>query len=33
VTGYAPGEFKQKVDWMLERGFLRAAPAYDDIVR
>jgi ABC-type nitrate/sulfonate/bicarbonate transport system substrate-binding protein len=33
VTGYAPAEFKQKVDWMVERGFLRDAPAYDDIVR
>src|SRR5712692_1568038 len=33
VTGYAPAEFKEKVDWMLDRGFLRDAPAYDDIVR
>jgi NitT/TauT family transport system substrate-binding protein len=33
VTGYAPAEFKEKVDWMVDRGFLRDAPAYDDIVR
>ena len=33
VTGYAPAEFKEKVDWMVDRGFLPAAPAYDDIVR
>jgi ABC-type nitrate/sulfonate/bicarbonate transport system substrate-binding protein len=33
VKSYQPAEFKQKVDWMLERGFLTAPPAYDDIVR
>ena len=33
VKSYQPGEFKQKVDWMLERGFLAEPPAYDDIVR
>ena len=33
VKSYQPAEFKQKVDWMLERGFLAAPPAYDDIVR
>jgi len=33
VTGYQPTEFKEKVDWMLERGFLQAAPAYEDTVR
>jgi len=33
VKSYQPAEFKQKVDWMLERGFLAEPPAYDDIVR
>ena len=33
VTHYAPAEFKQKVDWMLARGFLNEAPDYDAIVR
>ena len=33
VNSYEPAEFKQKVDWMIDRGFLRDAPAYDDIVR
>jgi ABC-type nitrate/sulfonate/bicarbonate transport system substrate-binding protein len=33
VKSYQPAEFKQKVDWMLERGFLTEPPAYDDIVR
>jgi ABC-type nitrate/sulfonate/bicarbonate transport system substrate-binding protein len=33
VKTYQPAEFKQKVDWMLERGFLAEPPAYDDIVR
>jgi ABC-type nitrate/sulfonate/bicarbonate transport system substrate-binding protein len=33
VKSYQPAEFKQKVEWMMERGFLAEAPAYDDIVR
>jgi NitT/TauT family transport system substrate-binding protein len=33
VQTYQPTEFKQKVDWMVERGFLDATPAYEDIVR
>jgi len=26
-------EFKAKVDWMLERGFLHEAPSYEETVR
>jgi ABC-type nitrate/sulfonate/bicarbonate transport system substrate-binding protein len=33
VQGYAQTEFQEKVDWMLERGFLENAPAYADTVR
>ena len=33
VQGYQPAEFKEKVDWMMERGFLNEAPAYQDVVR
>ena len=33
VKSYQPAEFRQKVDWMLERGFLAEPPAYEDIVR
>jgi ABC-type nitrate/sulfonate/bicarbonate transport system substrate-binding protein len=33
VKTYQPAEFKEKVDWMLERGFLAEPPAYDDVVR
>ena len=33
VQGYAASEFKQKVDWMLERGFLSVGPDYEDVVR
>jgi ABC-type nitrate/sulfonate/bicarbonate transport system substrate-binding protein len=33
VTGYQAAEFKEKVDWMRERGFLQTAPAYEDTVR
>jgi ABC-type nitrate/sulfonate/bicarbonate transport system substrate-binding protein len=33
VQTYQPAEFKEKVDWMVERGFLDATPAYEDIVR
>ena len=33
VTRYQPGEFNEKVDWMLKRGFLDQAPAYENFVR
>ena len=33
VKTYLPEEFKEKVDWMLDRGFLKDAPAYADVVR
>lgn len=33
VQDYQASEFQEKVDWMLERGFLLDAPAYEDIVR
>jgi ABC-type nitrate/sulfonate/bicarbonate transport system substrate-binding protein len=33
VKSYQPAEFNDKVDWMLKRGFLERAPAYEDIVR
>jgi ABC-type nitrate/sulfonate/bicarbonate transport system substrate-binding protein len=33
VKSYQSAEFKEKVDWMMARGFLDEAPAYDDIVR
>ena len=33
VQSYRSAEFKEKVDWMVTRGFLDEAPAYDDIVR
>ena len=33
VQGYQASEFNEKVDWMLERGFLKDAPAYSDVVR
>jgi ABC-type nitrate/sulfonate/bicarbonate transport system substrate-binding protein len=33
VQGYAQAEFQEKVDWMLDRGFLDTAPAYADTVR
>src|SRR5262249_56100664 len=33
VKTYQAAEFEQKVDWMLERGFLTAAPKYEDTVR
>jgi NitT/TauT family transport system substrate-binding protein len=29
---YKAGEFQEKVDWMIERGFLKEKPAYEDIV-
>ena len=33
VQSYKPAEFQEKVDWMMDRGFLKEAPAYEDIVR
>src|SRR5271154_6656474 len=33
VKSYRPEEFKEKVDWMIDRGFLKDAPAYSDVVR
>ena len=33
VKTYQAAEFEQKADWMLERGFLTAAPKYEDTVR
>ena len=33
VQNYQPSEFQEKVDWMLDRGFLKEAPAYKDVVR
>ena len=33
VKTYQPDEFQQKVDWMLDRGFLKEPPKYGDVVR
>ena len=33
VQGYQAAEFKEKVDWMVDRGFLKTAPDYKDVVR
>jgi ABC-type nitrate/sulfonate/bicarbonate transport system substrate-binding protein len=33
VQSYRESEFQEKVDWMLDRGFLKEPPAYDEIVR
>jgi NitT/TauT family transport system substrate-binding protein len=33
VKAYRPEEFQEKVDWMLDRGFLQNAPEYDEVVR
>jgi ABC-type nitrate/sulfonate/bicarbonate transport system substrate-binding protein len=33
VKSYQAAEFNEKVDWMIGRGFLKAAPAYKDVVR
>ena len=33
VKSYQEGEFQEKVDWMLDRGFLTKAPAYAEVVR
>ena len=30
---YQADEFKEKVEWMIERGFLTEAPNYTDVVR
>src|SRR5271155_2182358 len=33
VKTYRPEEFQEKVDWMLDRGFLKDAPDYSAVVR
>ena len=33
VTSYQADEFKEKVDWMFDRGFLKSVPDYKDVVR
>ena len=33
VQSYKPVEFQEKVDWMMDRGFLKEAPTYNDTVR
>jgi ABC-type nitrate/sulfonate/bicarbonate transport system substrate-binding protein len=33
VKDYLAEEFQEKVDWMMDRGFLKEAPAYTDVVR
>jgi ABC-type nitrate/sulfonate/bicarbonate transport system substrate-binding protein len=33
VQSYQQAEFQEKVDWMMERGFLREAPKYGEVVR
>jgi NitT/TauT family transport system substrate-binding protein len=33
VETYRPEEFKEKVDWMIDRGFLNMAPEYSEVVR
>jgi ABC-type nitrate/sulfonate/bicarbonate transport system substrate-binding protein len=33
VQSYQPAEFQEKVDWMMDRGFLNEAPAYAETVR
>jgi len=33
VKAYRPEEFQEKVDWMLDRGFLKDAPDYAEVVR
>jgi NitT/TauT family transport system substrate-binding protein len=33
VQAYQPTEFQEKVDWMLERGFLEQAPPFETVVR
>jgi NitT/TauT family transport system substrate-binding protein len=33
VKTYRPEEFQEKVDWMMERGYLKEAPDYAQVVR
>jgi NitT/TauT family transport system substrate-binding protein len=33
VQSYKSAEFEEKVDWMLDRGFLKEKPSYTDVVR
>jgi ABC-type nitrate/sulfonate/bicarbonate transport system substrate-binding protein len=33
VEAYRAEEFKEKVDWMMDRGFLSVAPQYGEVVR
>ena len=33
VKDYQQKEFQEKVDWMMDRGFLKEAPDYKDVVR
>jgi len=33
VMSYERGEFQEKVDWMVERGLLKEAPDYAEVVR
>ena len=33
VKNYQASEFQEKVDWMLDRGFLTEAPDYSEVVR
>lgn len=33
VNAYQPEEFKEKVDWMMDRGFLNKEPQYAEVVR
>jgi ABC-type nitrate/sulfonate/bicarbonate transport system substrate-binding protein len=33
VKAYRPDEFQEKVDWMIDRGFLKEPPKYAEVVR
>ena len=33
VQSYKPAEFQEKVDWMMDRGFLDGSPATPRVVR
>ena len=33
VQTYKPAEFQEKVDWMMERGYLERPPQYAEVVR
>ena len=33
VKTYRPDEFQEKVDWMMDRGFLKEPPEYSEVVR